>query len=477
MVTYGGEQSLDRYLALSARGIPFNVAHALGNIAIALAAGPALVRMISRFKSRLEFEWRPASAAPLAAVALVAVLGGAAVRPVAAEAATAAGWLAASQSHDGGFGAARGQPSSPAMTGWAMLGLEAAGRNPLDLRQGGSTPVSYLREEIDRLRSVGDLERTILALDGAGLDPHRFAGRDLVAELRDRRSADGSVDGQVNLTAFYVLALRSAGVDPGRLGRAARWLRSAQNRNGGWGIQPRAPSEADSTGAALQALAAARAEKKAIAEGARFLRRSQARGGGFALAGTGVVNAQSTAWAIQGLVASGSPGGAIRDALGYLGSLREPDGHYRYSASSDQTPVWVTAQALLAVERQALPLEAVARAPRQTEQAVEPQPAQQPETAPGTEGSNQPSVSSKPHRQESPDRPAKEPVDSDTKTVAESTGSEPTVLNAPATPEPAADHGLEDNDSSDTAPYVFGGLGALAAVLAAGFLWYRRRLP
>ena len=47
MVTYGGEQSLDRYLALSARGLPFNVAHAAGNFAIALAAGPALVRMLS----------------------------------------------------------------------------------------------------------------------------------------------------------------------------------------------------------------------------------------------------------------------------------------------------------------------------------------------------------------------------------------------------------------------------------------------
>ena len=68
MVTYGGEQSLDRYLALSARGIPFNVAHAAGNFAIALAAGPALVRMISRYRTRLEFTWRPAGA-PLGAVA------------------------------------------------------------------------------------------------------------------------------------------------------------------------------------------------------------------------------------------------------------------------------------------------------------------------------------------------------------------------------------------------------------------------
>ena len=32
------------------------------------------------------------------------------------------------------------------MTGWAMLGLEAAGRNPLDVeRTAGATPVDYLR--------------------------------------------------------------------------------------------------------------------------------------------------------------------------------------------------------------------------------------------------------------------------------------------------------------------------------------------
>ena len=39
MVTYGGEQSLHRFLALSGRGLPFNIAHAAGNAALALVAG------------------------------------------------------------------------------------------------------------------------------------------------------------------------------------------------------------------------------------------------------------------------------------------------------------------------------------------------------------------------------------------------------------------------------------------------------
>ncbi len=68
------------------------------------------------------------------------------------------------------------------------------------------------------LRSTGDLERTILALEGAGVSPRGFGGRDLVAELRRRRSASGSFEGQVNLTAFGILALRAAGAAASTLG-------------------------------------------------------------------------------------------------------------------------------------------------------------------------------------------------------------------------------------------------------------------
>src|SRR4051812_42033570 len=77
MVSYGGEQSLDRYLAISARGVPFNVAHATGNFVFALAGGPALVRMIARYRERFEFRWREAGAAPLALVLARVCLGAA----------------------------------------------------------------------------------------------------------------------------------------------------------------------------------------------------------------------------------------------------------------------------------------------------------------------------------------------------------------------------------------------------------------
>jgi hypothetical protein len=78
-----------------------------------------------------------------------------------------------------------------------------------------------------------------------------------------------------------------------------------------------------------------------------------------------VINAQSTAYAVQGLVAAGVGPSAVRrggrSPLDYLASVQAADGHYRYSSSSDQTPVWVTAQAVLAANGAAFPLSPVPR--------------------------------------------------------------------------------------------------------------------
>jgi energy-coupling factor transport system substrate-specific component len=374
MVTYGGEQSLDRFLAISARGVPFNIAHAAGNAALALVAGPAMVRMLVRYRRRFEFAWERrgtavASGAAAGAACLLAalVIGTTAIQGTRAEAArggpgAAVSWLRGAQNDDGGFGFAPDQDSSPAMTGWAVLGLEAAGVNPLDLDHGDATPISYLAGNIGEITTTGDIERTILVLRGAGLDPRHFQGHDLVSRLLARRGRDGSWGGQVNQTAFGILALRAAGVSGGN-SPSAGWLRGGQNQDGGWGFAEGSASDADSTGAVLQGLAAS-GNRAGIRRGARYLRGVQRAGGGFPLAG-GVLNAQSTAYAAQGLLAAGISPASVRrggrSALDYLASVQAPDGHYRYSPSSDQTPVWVTGQALLAVNGAAFPLAPVAR--------------------------------------------------------------------------------------------------------------------
>jgi Squalene-hopene cyclase C-terminal domain/Prenyltransferase and squalene oxidase repeat len=360
MATYGGDLSLQRFLALESRAIPFDAAHAIGNATLAFVAGPAMVRMLTRFRQR--FEWRT----PAMASALLVVLALVTVLPANAqgsEASRAASWLVAAQNTDGGWGSSPDDESAPDMTAWAMLGLEAAGRNPLDVSSGGRNPVGYLRAQVDELDSPGDLARTILALHGAGVDPRGFAGHDLVEELAGHRRNNGSFEGWPSSTAFAVMALRIGG---GGVAQSTAWLAKVQNADGGWGDEPGLPSTADGTAAVMQAMP----ETKAADDGLDYLRKAQRPNGGFAIGGNGSVNSQSTAWAVQGMLAVGEDPSSVRDggsnALEYLAARQDADGHYRRSAASDATPVWVTAQVIPAVTGDPFPISPVARAPAPT---------------------------------------------------------------------------------------------------------------
>jgi energy-coupling factor transport system substrate-specific component len=358
MATYGGDLSIQRFLALEARAIPFDAAHAIGNVVFALLAGPAMVRMLVRFRER--FAWRtPAVAAALlvALVTLPALIPSSA--KAAADAERATSWLESAQNEDGGFGSSVGAESSAAITGWAMLGLEAGGRNPLDVDSAGSkTPVDFLRANLDEVSSSGDLARTIVALEGAGVDARSFAGHDLVDELLKRRAENGSYEGWPGTTSFALIALRVAGAD---LDGTLSWLASVQNGDGGWGDVPGVPSNADVTGSVMQAMPNSQAAQR----GLEYLRKHQRPGGGFALGGSGEVNSQSTAWAVQGMIAAGADPATVtsggKSALDYLASLQASDGHYLYTASRGQTPVWVTAQVLVAVAGDSLPISPPAR--------------------------------------------------------------------------------------------------------------------
>jgi energy-coupling factor transport system substrate-specific component len=475
MVTYGGEQSLDRFLAISARGVPFNIAHAAGNAALALVAGPAMIRMLVRYRRRFEFAWkRPLAtgkAATAGAATLVVALLIAWATLVPARPADAAGggpsaavsWLRGVQNDDGGFGFGPDVDSSAVMTGWAVLGLEAAGVNPRDLDHGDATPISYLSGTIGEVQTTGDLERTILAIRAAGLDPRHFAGRDLVSRLLARQGSDGSFSGQVNQAAFGVLALRAAGAS-GPIGRTAGWLRDHQNSDGGWGFAAGSTSDADTTGAVLQALGAS-GSRAGIGAGVSYLRSVQQPGGGFPLNG-GAVNAQSTAYAVQGLIAAGVSPSSVRkggsSGLDYLASVQARDGHYRYSSATDQTPVWVTGQSLMAVSGKALPLPPVVRtASGGSKQGSVPLPA--PAVGAGV---------GKPGAAAAPGIAA--PPGTATATAPQTTTTGPVPLA------PASSPADSDDDGGGGIPGWLIALVVVAAIsggIWGGWVLYRRRLP
>ena len=256
MATYGGDLSLEHFLVLESRAVPFDAAHAIGNVVFALIAGPAMIRMLSRFRER--FEWRtPAAAPPALAATLLLALALVTTLPATAGAADtgeAASWLASVQNGDGGFGDSPGDDSSTSTTAWAMLGLEAAGRNPLD--------VAARRQDAGRLPALeGRRAEQQPATSPARSSPSKGPASTRApsaAATWSRRCSTGAA------TTAPTKAGRAA--PPSRSSPCARPAPAAAStsRSPGWATprtataagatRPGAPSNADVTGAAMQAM-------------------------------------------------------------------------------------------------------------------------------------------------------------------------------------------------------------------------------
>lgn len=261
---------------------------------------------------------------------LLAVAGSA----LALTAAAPPDYVAARQQADGGF-AEPGARSDPALTAWAVLGLEAAGRTP------GREAAAYLRDA--PVADTTDLALRVMALRALGESPEPFLER-----LRRQRRSDGRIGSLVNSTMWGVLAL------PKGETRAVRYLLRRQLRSGGWSWAPNGAPDSNDTAVAIQALRWSGVRGRPIRRGLSFIRRLTARDGGVRLTAGREPDAQSTAWAIQAYVAAGvkPPPAAFR----FLASLRRPDGSYRYSRRYAVTPAIVTAQVLPALAREPYPL-------------------------------------------------------------------------------------------------------------------------
>jgi energy-coupling factor transport system substrate-specific component len=473
LIAFTATPSADGYVAIAGISLPFNAAHAIGNAALALAFGPAFVRVLERFRRRLDVRWESAPARPrglsggvaaciATALLLSPVLVGTAI---AADGSVARGvrYLERAQNRDGGFGAGPGQGSSQLITGWTVLGLEAAGRHPLDVKKGGRTPIDFLRSGAGELNETGELERTVLAVRGAGLDASSFAGRDLVSALLRHRRADGSFDGLANWTAFGIMALRASGrtARSGAVARSAAWLARQQGTDGGFSVSGGGASFVDETGAALQGLAAAaRGRGRPARTAIRWLRTVQNPDGGFGQAKGHDSNAQSTAWAVQGMIAAGAAPSSFRRAsrtpVAYLGSLQQADGSFRYSRSSAQTPVWVTSQVVAALRRKTFPVKPPRR--RKARGAASalppaPAPARKRRPARGREVTR---------RQRGDELGEANPV------IERRVAARAAASRAPAAATPAQDGGLD-------AAQLAGGAAGAALMAGAGVLLWRRR--
>lgn len=261
----------------------------------------------------------------------------------------------------GGAAPAGGSPEPVPSTGAAGVGggRNEAARPPARARALARAAARFLRRHRGgvgaewarlalALRAGGDAGAAARAL--LGPPP---AGRGSGPEPLGRRAASrrpgGSLGGDVNATALAVLAWRRS--EPGAAARAAAWLASVQDSDGGFGYRPGLTADVDSTGMATWALALT-GRRAAARRGAGFIAAAQGADGGFPSLPGGASNAQSTGLALValrvggfGAAATPAPGGP--SGLDYLRSLARPNGSIAYTAGAAPTPVWTTAQALL----------------------------------------------------------------------------------------------------------------------------------
>jgi energy-coupling factor transport system substrate-specific component len=338
------DRSLAQLGIYAGQGLWFDLVYAAGCLGFAMLFGPALLRTLQRFQTRIQVTWlAPAARAGVPVVLVALVLASAASRPAPAIAAQRHGspvrYLEAAEDRDGGFGAAKGQESDADVSGWATIALTDAGVPT-------SSAVRYvLRVQRRSDRDPGDVERTLLA---AG----RASGRALRQTLRSMVRPNGTVGGQSNLTAFAILAMRAAGMPP--VARMAKWLADQQDSDGGFNYATRGgASDIDDTGAVIDALAGT-GHPQEIARALAFIRGQQNRDGGFGDQQGGASNAQSTAFAVCGLDGAGVKAASLDrhgapSPLAYLRSLIQPDGAVDYARANSQSPVWVTAEAEIAL--------------------------------------------------------------------------------------------------------------------------------
>ena len=239
------------------------------------------------------------------------------------------------QAHaSGGAYSEPGGTTDALLTSWAVLGLRAAGTD-------APGSLAYLHAQEQSLRTSNDVALVALAEQALGA---RNAA--LLARLQARPT--GQIGETLNSTFWGVLALGRSSV------ATTRFLLAHQAASGGWSWYVNGQPDSNDTAAALEALRIAGVRGKPVAHGVTYLRSFENRDGGFELTRGRGSDAQSTAWAIQGLVAAGVK--PPRAAFAYLARLKRPDGSYRYSTRYVTTPVWVTSQVLAALAEKPFPL-------------------------------------------------------------------------------------------------------------------------
>lgn len=266
------------------------------------------------------------------------------------------------QNEDGGFPTAEGKKSSPATTAWVVMALESAGQdmNSGNWKRNGVNPADYLKNAKVDLESLNDYSRYTLACSAMGIAPE-MGGENLTKKLLSAQQKNGQFaleseadQPMINAHVWAILALHSTGNSVKNKAGAIKWLKSAQNKDGGFGWHVGAESDPDDTAAVIQALVVMGEQPKQsdiLKKALKYLDNIQHKDGGYGTSEQS--NSASDAWVMQGLIAAGVDTSKVK---AHLLTLQAKDGSFKWREDSASSPVMMSAYALTAISGKAHPV-------------------------------------------------------------------------------------------------------------------------
>lgn len=276
------------------------------------------------------------------------------VYPTSPEIRRAMEYLKTCQRPDGGFGLG-------GATEWVIMAVAAAGQDPRKWYRCGRTPMDYL-QTLQPSDNPYDWIRMALALRSVNENPGKL--NDCITKI-ERHYKQGQFGDSLSLRDDYwaLLALASAGkAGSEQAQKSARFILQHQNADGSWSASTTGVETcADNTAIAIVALVAAGYDKetKAIRNGLAYLKSVQQHDGGFSYLFV-PSNAASDAWVIQALRMTGVDPLEYRagegDVMAHLKSLQQPDGSFGWTNNDVNSPLLMTAYAILALAGKGFPV-------------------------------------------------------------------------------------------------------------------------
>lgn len=279
--------------------------------------------------------------------------------PGSPEIAAALNYFRSSQQDDGGFGPG-GQ------TEWVMMAIAAAGQDPRRWHRNGRTPMDYLRSQ-RVTENISDWVRMTLVLVAVGENPRTWEGIDLVEKIKSNYK-QGQFGDKLSLRDDFwaVIALVAAGeAKSSQVAQSVRFIVEHQRGDGSWGASTTGIEVGpDNTATALIALIAARQprESDAVQRGLAYLRTMQNADGGFPYLFV-PSNAASDALVMQAFRAVSEDPVSVKinekTLVGHLLSLQKTNGSFKWTESSGNDSLMMTAYALPALLGKSHPLRPV----------------------------------------------------------------------------------------------------------------------